>query len=277
MRSTIFFFLVFISFSESFAQNDSIKPKNTYHYKTKKFYVSWGYTRAIYSKSTIQFKDYSNKYHDVTGRNNYYDFKVYNVTASDRPDFNQIKDLVNVTVPQFVARVGYKINEKWGVELNYDHTKYIVDDYQKVRVAGQINNNWFDNDTILDPKTFLHFEHSDGANFFMANAVRKFILYKPNRNFCASWVVKPGAGVVIPRTDVTLFGERLNNNWKIAGWIVGAETGLRLEFLKYGIFEFVSKGVYADYVNAFVFGKGNGKANHHFFAGQLTATIGFTF
>ncbi|MDX2172924.1 MAG: hypothetical protein SFY56_07380 [Bacteroidota bacterium] len=277
MRKTIFFFLLLVLFSHTFAQTDSIKLKNSYHYKTKKFYMSWGYTRAIYSKSTIQFKDYSNKYHDVTGRNNYYDFKVYNVTASDRPDFNQIKDLVNVTIPQFVARIGYQINEKWGIEMNYDHTKYIVDDYQKVRVAGQINNNWFDNDTILDPTTFLHFEHSDGANFWMLNAVRKFNLYKPHRNFCASWVVKPGAGVVVPRTDVTLFGERLNNNWKVAGVIVGVESGLRLEFLNHGFFEFVGKSSFANYVNTFVLGAGNGIAHHYFFCGQLTSTIGIRF
>ena len=111
----------------------------------------------------------------------------------------------------------------------------------------------------------------------MVNAVRKFKLYNPTKNFNASWVLKPGAGVVFPRTDVTIFGERLNNNWKVAGWIVGVETGLRLEFLNNGIFEFVSKGSYADYVNVLVLGKGNGKANHHFWAGQLTATLGLRF
>jgi hypothetical protein len=269
-----FFFLIFLSvfFTNSQAQSDSLKTK-----RKNKFYLTWGYTRAIYSKSNIHFKDLSNKYHDATGRNNYYEFTLYNVTASDRPEFEKIKDLVNVTIPQFVVHSGYQFNDKWGIEINYDHTKYVVDDYQKVRVKGQFNGVAVDGDSILNPKTFIHFEHTDGANFWMLNAVRKFKLYQAKKNFCASWVAKAGGGVVFPRTDVTLFGERLNNNWKVAGWIVGAETGLRLEFLKYGIFEFVSKGVYADYVNAFVFGKGNGKANHHFFAGQLTATIGFTF
>jgi len=270
----LFFLLLFFSlfFNNFIARTDSLKSV-----KFKKFYIAWGYTRAAYSKSTIHFKDYSNKYHDYTGKNNYYDFKVYDVTASDRPDFNQIKDVLNVTIPQFVGRIGFQINKKWGIEFNYDHTKYIVNDYQKVRVAGQINNNYFDNDTILNPTSFLHFEHSDGANFFMLNAVRKFNVYEPNKNFCAALVVKPGGGIVIPRTDVTLFGERLNNNWKIAGFIFGVESGLRLEFFNNGFFEFIAKGSFANYVNAFVLGAGNGVAHHYFFAGQLTSVIGIRF
>lgn len=272
MRYYILLFFTSLLLTNSVAQSDSLKTK-----KFKKWYATWGYTKCAFSKSTIHFKDLSNKYHEATGLNNYYDFTIYNVTATDRPDFDKIKDVINVTIPQFVARLGYQFNNKWGIELNYDHAKYVVDDFQRTHIKGQFNGVAVDKDTTLNPNTFLHFEHTDGANFWMINAVRKFKLYNPNKNFNASWVLKPGAGVVFPRTDVTIFGERLNNNWKVAGWIVGVETGLRLEFLNNGIFEFVSKGSYADYVNALVLGKGNGKASHHFWAGQLTATLGLRF
>ncbi|MCE3229765.1 MAG: hypothetical protein K0S32_4316 [Bacteroidetes bacterium] len=250
------------------AQTDSLKKKK------KQFYFLWGYTRAWYSTSDIHFKDLSNDYHPETGRHNYYDFTVHNAKAHDRPDFDGIKDVINITIPQFVGRVGYYFNENEGVEMNYDHTKYIVTDYQKARVTGQFNNNPFNGDTILDPNSFLHFEHSDGANFWMGNYLRKWNLFNPNENFKLSCVVKPGAGIVFPRTDVTLFGERLNNKWHVAGWIVGVESGIRMEFLKYGVFEFTGKGSYADYITCLVLGKGNGKARHQFFTGQLTATLG---
>ncbi|MDI1354564.1 MAG: hypothetical protein PSX36_06585 [bacterium] len=249
---------------------DSLKFK-------KHFYVTWGYTHAVYSKSSIHFENHSNKYNPATGRYDNYDFTIYDVTARDRPDFNKIRDVVNVTIPQFVFRIGYSFNSKWGFELNYDHTKYVVDDYQKVRVQGQFNDNWVNNDTILDPLTFLHFEHTDGANFWMFNMVRRWSLLHPNKNLNVSWVLKPGAGFVVPRTDCTLFGQRLNNNWKLAGWIVGVETGMRVEFLRNGFFEFVGKASYADYVNCFVLGRGNGVANHHFSTAQLTGTIGLKF
>lgn len=253
----------------SFSQTDTVfKPKKSH------WYLSWGYTRAAYSKSTIHFKDVSGRYHDYTGKTANYDFTIYNVTASDKSDFDKLPDVINITIPQFVARIGYTINNKWGIELSYDHTKYVVDDWQNARIKGEIDGKQIDGDTILNPDRFLHFEHTDGANFLMLSAVRRWQLYKPSRKFMVSWVVKPGAGVVIPRTDVTIFGERLNNDWHVAGWIAGVETGLRVEFLRCGLFELVTKGSYADYRRSLVLGKGNGSARHHFFTGQITATLG---
>jgi hypothetical protein len=266
MRHILIALVLTMDLGLAVGQTDLSKKKN------KHLYITWGYTKAWYSKSTIHFKN-----HSGVGRSNNYDFTVHNVTAHDRTDFNKIKDVINITIPQYVFRIGYQLSEKWGVELNYDHTKYVVDDYQVARLEGQIDDDWLDKDVVLDPDSFLHFEHTDGANFWMINAVRQINLYKPGKNLQASWVIKPGAGAVIPRTDVTLFGQHLNNNWKLAGWIVGLETGLRVEFLKHGLFEFVTKGTYANYVNAFVLGKGHGRASHHFFTGQLTATLGYKF
>jgi len=257
----------------SFSQSDTIKISTK---KNPKIYLSWGYTRAWYSKSSIHFADHSGKFNEHRGKPDNYDFTIYDATAKDRPDFDAIKDVINVTIPQFVGRVGYMFNSKWGIEMNYDHTKYVVTDGQRLHVKGEIDGVPIDKDITMGGN-FLHFEHTDGANFWMMNAVRKFELYKPTKNFIASVVLKPGAGVVYPRTDVTIFGERLNNRWHAAGWIVGVESGLRIEFLQHGLFEFVGKGTFADYTNCLVLGKGNGKANHHFFAGQLTATIGYMF
>lgn len=274
MRQPIFVLLLLFAGSHLISRNDSLK---IFKKRGAQFYMTWGYTRAMYSKSTIHFRDVSGRYHDATGKYANYDFTVYNVKAKDRPDFHQIPDVVNLTIPQYVIHAGYMFNNKWGVELNYDHTKYVVTDWQRVHISGEIDGKQVDGDTILDPVNFLHFEHTDGANFGMLNAVRKIELYHPSSRFILSAVVKPGAGIVVPRTDVTLFGERLNNAWHIAGWIVGVESGLRLEFARRGFFEFVGKGVYAGYERSLVLGKGNGNASHRFFAGQLTATIGLRF
>ena len=261
-------------------ETSTITPTKTKRkFKDGSLYGMWGYTRAAYSKSTIHFKDHSNKYYPETGQYHDYDFTIYDAKAHDKPDFEGIKDVINVTIPQFVVRLGYYFNNKkdCGIEINYDHTKYVVNDYQKVRVKGNFNGNYVDQDTILDPQNFLHFEHTDGANFWMFNFIKRWKLYEPSKNFNVGFVVKPGAGFVYPRTDVTMLGTRLNNNWHIAGWIVGLESGFRVEFLKHGVFEFVGKGAYADYTKCLVLGKGNGRANHHFFAAQLTMTLGVYF
>ena len=245
--------------------------------KKRQFYLSWGYTKAKYSKSTIHFKNTSNKFNERRGTPDNYDFTIYDATASDRPDLKKIKDVVNVTIPQFVGRVGYMFNSKWGIEMSYDHTKYVVNDWQKVHIKGQIDGMPVDKDTIMNPDSFLHFEHTDGANFWMLNAIRKIELYRPAKNLSISAVIKPGAGVVFPRTDVTMFGQQLNNDWHVAGWIVGVEGGLHIEFFRNGLFELTGKGSYADYRRCFILGRGNGNATHHFFTGQLTATLGLKF
>jgi hypothetical protein len=242
-----------------------------------KAYFGWGYTRAWYSKSTIHFVNNSTEGSTVATKANSYDFTIHNVSAHDRSDFDKIKDVVNITIPQFVFRVGYSFNSKWAFEINYDHAKYVVDDFQKVRVSGRFNDMWVDQDTILDPTNFLHFEHTDGANFWLFNAVRKWNMFNLKNKLDIAWMLKPGAGFVMPRTDVTLFGTRLNNDWKVAGWIVGLESGARLRFFDRAYLEFVGKVVYADYVNVFVLGRGNGKANHHFKASQLIFTFGYEF
>lgn len=279
MRFSLFIYFTLIT-SFCFSQTDAV-TSNTLSTKKKKgsLYLMWGYTRAAFSKSTIHFKDHSNTFYPETGRNHDYDFTIYDATAHDRPDFNGISDIINITIPQFVAHVGYYFNNKkdLGIELSYDHTKYVVDDYQRIHIKGVFNGNWVDQDTTLNPDNLLHFEHTDGANFWMINFLKRWKLYEPSKKFNVGWVVKPGAGVVVPRTDVTMMGTRLNNDWHLAGWIAGAESGIRVEFLKNGVFEFMAKGTYADYTNVLVLGKGNGAANHHFFTGQLTMTLGACF
>lgn len=245
--------------------------------KPHKWYFHWGYTRAWYSKSTIHIKDLSSNYHAVTQKQQYYDLYFENVKASDRPDFDHIKDIANITIPQFVFRIGYAINPKWDFELNYDHTKYIVNDYQNVHVYGQAFHKPVDTITVLNPETLLHFEHSDGANFFLFNAVRKIPVIKSAKHVQACLVVKPGLGFVFPRTDVTIFGERLNNNWHVAGLIAAVESGIRLTAFQRLMFELCAKGSFADYTSCLVVGAGNGTASHSFFCGQITGTLGFCF
>ena len=269
----LIFSLSFASFSQTDTTSQSVSKKKK---KKGSIYLMWGYTRCAYSKSDIHFVDRSNTFYPATGQYHDYDFTIYDAQAKDRPDFDAIKDVVNITIPQFVVHAGYYFNNKKdiGFEISYDHSKYVVTDYQKVRIKGTFNGTYVDKDTILNPNNLLHFEHTDGANFWMGNFLKRWKLYEPSKNLNIGVVVKPGAGIVYPRTDVTMLGTRLNNKWHIAGWIVGLESGIRVEFLKHGVFEFMGKASYADYRQVLVLGKGNGKANHHFFTGQLTMTLG---
>ena len=237
-------------------------------------YFSWGYNKGWYSKSDLHFKNTSGEYNPITGNYDSYDFTIYDVKAKDRPGFKDILK-TDLTIPQYVYRLGYYFNNKrdLGIEINFDHTKYVMIDYQTLHVRGMIHGREIDTDTVLSPKDFLKFEHTNGANFMMFNGIkRQRFLVSANKKYWLSGIIKLGAGIVIPKTDVTLFGQRLDNRFHIAGFITGVETGLRFDAFKHVFIEYTAKGTYANYLNVLVIGAG--KANHDFWTFENILTLG---
>lgn len=231
-------------------------------------YISWGYNRDWYSRSDLHFKN--------SGTDDY-DFTLYGVKAEDRPGFRWIpRNAIrgDFTRPQYSARLGYYFPKKpnMGVEINFDHSKYVMISDQTVHITGQIHEKSLDRDTVLSAG-FLKFEHTNGANFLMVNFVeRKNLFHSQNGKHWLSLVIKTGGGLVIPKTDVTLFGKQLDNCFHTAGWLAGVDTGLRYDF-RHFFTEFTAKGVFADYRNVLVIG--TGRVNHHFGAFETILTAGY--
>ncbi|MBN8703612.1 MAG: hypothetical protein J0M08_11135 [Bacteroidetes bacterium] len=255
------FFCLLSFFSQS-------QPSTSLETKTKgTFYFSWGYTRATYSKSNLHFKD------DGSDK---YDFVLKNVAAEDKSDFENMLNKP-LTVPQYVYRVGYFFNDKYnlGIEINFDHTKYVIKDNQTLHLEGTIRGSYFNQDTLVD-RDFLLFEHTDGANFLMVNGIKRFdFLSSKNKKFAINGIVKYGLGMVIPKTNVTLFGNKLDNKFHIAGIVTGPEAGLRFTAFNYFFVETVGKITFANYMDVLVIG--TGKAHHSFWTSQATLTAGFQF
>lgn len=229
------------------------------------FYITWGYNLDWYGKSNLHFKG-----NDFGG----YDFTLYKAKAHDNPGLGYILNS-DISIPQYVYRVGYYFNNKslTGIEIAFDHSKYIMTQNQKVRVKGTIQGEVMDKDTIVG-SDFLKFEHTNGANFLMANFIKRYCLYtSENKKHRLQLVMKAGAGIVIPKTDVTLFGQRLDNRFHIAGYVVGLDAGLRYDLFRYAFIETSLKGVFANYTN--VLTVGDGRAHHHFFAGEYIFAAGF--
>ncbi|HTN46514.1 MAG TPA: hypothetical protein VL098_09220 [Flavipsychrobacter sp.] len=229
-------------------------------------YIQWGYNREWYSRSTIHFKN-----------GNEYDFTLHRAVAKDKPNFDAIvKVPLQISIPQYSYRLGFYLNRErtQGIDFNFDHTKYVVQDYQQVRMTGFIGDRSYDEYITLNP-SFLHFEHTDGANFLHFNYFREFPLVKTRKKsrILLSAIAKAGAGIVVPRTDVTYKGKRLNNKFHLAGYIISAETGLRVFPLRDVFFETTLKGGFANYINALTIE--GGSARHHFFYGEFIGTIGY--
>jgi len=274
MKQSILFVLCILGFSQLKANVDA-------NIKTKKhsftYYLSWGYNKCWHTRSNIHFQNLNGQVNPKTGLVDYYDFTIYKAKAHDRPNYEGIKDIKNLTIPQYNVRFGIYFNDQMndGIEISFDHTKYVMGDYQTLRLVGQIYGVPINKDTLIDPNKFLHFEHTDGANFLLINYLKKFTLCKSKKEwFSLSIVTKYGVGMVIPRTDVRLFGNRINNKFHIAGLVVGVEAGLRATILKYAFVELTSRGTYAYYINSLVQGKQNGSASHRFATLQAILTAG---
>ncbi len=263
LRCLTLIFLFFLALTQTFSQESCDCPGAAKKGKGT-FYAAWGYNKDWYSTSDIHFYD--------SGTDNY-DFTLYDVKAKDRPGFDKIIN-IEIFIPQYVYRFGYYFNNKKdiGVEINFDHSKYVMVQDQTVRIEGQIHGVAMDKDTLLQGN-FLKFEHTNGANFLMGNFLkRKSFLHSSNKKHWLSAIIKPGLGIVIPKTDVTLFGNRLDNRFHVAGWIVGAEAGFRYDF-RHFFMEATAKQTFANYSNVLVIG--SGKANHYFTCTQAILTAGF--
>ena len=246
----------------------------SYAQKGKTFtgmYIQWGYNLDAYTKSNIHV-NLSNG--DI--------FELHHARANHKPGFDGIyKNPTEVSLPQYNYRLGFYLNKSHtkSVELNFDHIKYVVKDGQTVHVTGTIGGQRVDGDSVLDGVKFLHLEHTDGGNLLHLNYVSQHtvLMNKAKTRKLLNVIWKAGAGINIPRTDFTYHGDRLNNNFHIAGYNISAEAGARYYFSKKFFLEGTGKAGFVQYLNALANTnalKGN-RVRHNFFYAETILTVGY--
>ena len=201
-------------------------------------YFFWGYNRANYGTSDIHLKGDG------------YDFTLHDVRAHDLPEEWDAKVYLNptkLTIPQFNFRVGYFITDKISISGGWDHMKYRINEYQRVRITGEISEErsidyagtYTGQFVELDPRQFVTIEHTDGFNFVRLGVSLREVLYSSkNMKHHVAFYGGVNAGAMMPWTDFTLFGERNRNFVDLAGYGVSVSTGLRFEFFNYGFVQY---------------------------------------
>ncbi|MEJ5054548.1 hypothetical protein [Sphingobacterium sp. MYb382] len=201
-----------------------------------RFYVHWGYNFSWYNKSDIRFRGPG------------YDFTLHDVKAGDRPSKLSL-DYINpaqITIPQFNFHFGYFINDNYSISLGWDHMKYVVETPQSVKFTGYADKTVSDpgvpsgvfGDTksgdmvYLNPDDFKY-EHTDGYNFATV-ALERYddIWVAPAGKMYLTMQTGVEAGLIIPRSDVRIFGEGKNHFWNIAGYGGAAKVGAQFHFNK---------------------------------------------
>lgn len=277
LHSKIFFSLLLISSARSFAQ--TADPASGDHYwkwtKGGNFYFSWGYNKEWYTKSDIHINQ---TFTEGAQAGQHTEYTLHDILAHDHIGWDEVFKS-QLTIPQYNYRLGYFFNKKQdlGIELNFDHTKYVVQTYQHVRMSGITNGVAFDStaflypDTLTGPKPF-YYQLNNGANFFLVNLMKKWTLYQsPKGNINFSYIARGGVGWMVPHVQNLIFGNNNTPHFQFGGWDVGVESALRCVFYKYAYLEFSQKGTYASYSHLRIY---EGTSKQSFGCYELVLSLG---
>lgn len=267
MRLLPFFFLMALS-SVADAQATSCQRGN--------LYLHWGYNRARYSASDIRFHGPD------------HDFTLRAVRAYDRPTRFDAKTYfgpASIWIPQYNYRVGYFFRDNWSISLGLDHMKYVVRSGQNVRMDGHVGvDRWPDHAMAEGSREVgitsdvLTYEHTDGLNLLSIEVDRHHRLWQAGGGRHAVHAYGGlGIGPVIPRTDVRLFGEGINNRFHLAGFGVAAQGGMQLTLFRALIVRTDIKGGHIRLPSVLTTGEGGDRASQHFMFVEWAWHVGASF
>lgn len=198
------------------------------------WYVTWGYNRSAYAKSTVH----------MWGENANglpFDLTLHDVKAHDMPERFQAKVYFHpglFTIPQFNARFGKRISDGWWISAGWDHMKYklkkqwaladgfaAAEDFVDEAVSGTVVE-WAGDSLYWGPG--FNLEHSDGMNFVRFSAEHVHRVWEGASGQLALDAFEAiGAGMVVCSSDFRWAGERVKNPQHISGLGVGLHVGLR--------------------------------------------------
>ncbi|WP_425460386.1 hypothetical protein [Leptospira sarikeiensis] len=258
----------------------------------------WGYNRDSYTQSDINFKGPG------------YQFTLKDVVARDKPEKFSTDVYLNPSlweIPQYNLKFTYYITDNLFIAFGQDHMKYVMSRGQAASISGYIDplaiengrlhtsfesapyallfpNNinqfagYHGGETINITPDFLKFEHTDGLNYLFVDVGYVAPLWvSANGENAFSLVGSVGAGPVVCRSDVRLFGEGHNNRFHLSGYGVSGYSALRIDLFKSFFFEFGAKGGYIDLTSIYTNGKSKDRATQNFGFVEMIASAGITF
>lgn len=218
--------LVFLQMKDLTAQKNQISLKNP----RGQFFLFWGYNRSTYANSDIHLKADT------------YDFTLYDVPAHDLPEnftFDGYMNPVNVTIPQFNARGGYFITNKYAISAGWDHTKYQTNNDAVVIITGTIDEEasekyagTYDGEMIkMNHNDFVRIEHSDGLNLIQLNIERHdLLLSNVSETMGLGSVLGTGLIFPMPWTNAKIFGVVNDDRPHFTGIGVSVFGGFKFHF-----------------------------------------------
>ena len=259
--------------SASPVQRDAASPLQTAASSRRKWSVYWGWNRSTYSNSDIHFWGAD------------HDFTLSSVKANDMQAdvtteniFGTFLSPANMTLPQTNLRVAYQVSPDTAWAINLDHMKYVVTPDQTVAFSGRITNDPQTGANRTLSTNYLNFEHTDGLNVVSVEYEKQFPVTQWKAPFASRWVALVGAGIVYPKTNVTLnmLGRSRNDQFHMAGYSAGGGVGWEADFLDSWFFRSMFKMGYVTLPDVLTSSQGD-KASHNFTYNELLIAVGKRF
>jgi hypothetical protein len=259
--------------SASPVKRDAASPLQAAASASRKWSVYWGWNRSTYSNSDIHFWGAD------------HDFTLSSVKANDMQAdvtteniFGTFLSPANMTLPQTNLRIAYQVSPDTAWALNLDHMKYVVTPDQAVAFSGRINNDSQTGATRTLSTNYLNFEHTDGLNVVSVEYEKQYPVNQWKAPFASRWVALVGAGIVYPKTNVTLnmLGRSRNDQFHLAGYSAGGGVGWEADFLDSWFFRSMFKMGYVTLPDVLTSSQGD-KASHNFTYNELLIALGKRF
>jgi opacity protein-like surface antigen len=265
LKTFLLTFIIALSVNSSISAQETTQPVKKQKHRTGSIYFSWGYNTEWYTHSTVHV--------DQPSLGNHYD--LVEVSSHDHKGWDQGLLHEAISIPQYNYRLGYYFNAKQdlGIEINFDHTKYIITDGEYIQFKGTMNNAPYNQRLLFSQNTGFYYYLNNGANFLLFNFVKRVGLYHTDNNyFKLDLTGKAGIGPVIPHVQNEFFGQPNQQHFQLGGWNTGVETAVRATFLKYGYLEFSQKVDYARYSGLKIY---DGTVKQNFGCYELILSAGF--
>ncbi|MEP6792758.1 MAG: hypothetical protein ABJB16_00410 [Saprospiraceae bacterium] len=236
-------------------------------------YIYWGWNRGWFSKSDIHFKS-SN-----------YDFILKQVVSQDKPTrftVNNYLNPFNATIPQTDFRIGFFISNNYALSAGFDHMKYVVLRDQVAKISGYISNTEtvydkiYSNEDIHITPDFLKFEHTNGLNYINMD-VRRFDEILNLNKIKINLTEGIGAGMLIPKTNTTLFDKNNNDEYHISGYGISAVIAVNISFFKYFFIQSELKNGFINMPDIRITSNDTDKASQNFLFTQFNIVLGANF
>ena len=259
--------------SASPLKRDAASPLQAAASASRKWSVYWGWNRSTYANSDIHFWGAD------------HDFTLSSVKANDMQAdvtteniFGTFLSPANMTLPQNNLRVAYQVSPDTAWAINLDHMKYVVTPDQTVAFSGRINNDPQAGASRTLSTNYLNFEHTDGLNVVSVEYEKQYPVTLWKAPFASRWVALVGAGIVYPKTNVTLnmLGRSRNDQFHLAGYSAGGGVGWEADFLDSWFFRSMFKMGYVTLPDVLTSSQGD-KASHNFTYNELLIALGKRF